>query len=394
LAAEIGKSLLENNTTLEHKYQTLQSEFHTHQQETNRHYQHKLTSNEIAIVTLETQNAELVKNYEATLESKEKISRQNINSQQKLTAQVNELYQSLEKAYEKIQEHETYRQEHLKKMILKENSLSTASLPQKTAHYNDEVAELSNQIEQMMNQNQQLLKAKEQIQHQLQGALLQLSHLQSQFSQVQQTKEQFDLLENKFHYQENHIQQLTCMIEEYRSNLSSDCPHQIPNLISDSTGHSSFSSSDEEDVEFDALPQHIKGATSLFSELESAFHKEKDQQQQVQTLGSSEQDLTAVVAVESPRKRYRKIKSSSSSKQQDLLYPSLKADASLIPPMAIYRTSSENFIKAKILPHKSNNFIQRIIQITFDGFIMIWRFFRFFIVVQLAMIIHLFSSKK
>lgn len=370
LAAEVGKSLLENNNLLQQQYHVLQNEFDTHQLESNRLFQDKLESNKNVIDSLESQNAELLKKYEATLESSEKISRQNNSSQQKLMDQVNELYQSLEQAYEKIQEHEDYRQDYLKKMIVKEISIVNTPTPSATEEFN----ELSHKIEHMMGQNQQLFKAKDQIQHQFQDTIFELEQLKSQFTQVQQTKEQISLLENKFQYQENHIHELTNLIEEYRLNLTNDCHSSMPGLMIES--HSHASSDDDDDYErFDTLPQHIKGQ-SLHSELQLAFDNDKNPHD----LRTFDQD--SMMLTESPKRKNRKRKS------KQAIYPSLKIDDSLI--ISAYH---KNIPTTNMVVHKPYGVVDRIVQAPYNSIYLVWRFMRFFIVIQLAMFIHLFSRK-
>lgn len=365
----MGKSLLENNSLLEQKYHVLQSEFDAHQQESSRLFQNKLESNETVIITLESQNAELLKKYEATLESSEKISRQNNLTQQKLMLQVNELYQSLEQAYEKIQEHEDYRQDYLKKMIIKEINIVNAPTVNGTVQFD----ELSHKIEHMMGQNQQLFKDRDQIQHQFQDTILELNQLKTQFSQVQQTKEHISLLQNKFQYQEHHIHELTSLIEEYRLNLTNDCHNAMPGLMTESVSHAS-SDDDDEYERFDTLPQHIKG-NSLYSEFQLAFGNDKNHHD----LRTFDQDSAMMVA-ETPRRKSRK-------RSRQVIYPSLKIDDTLITPA--YRKN----IPTPIVAHKPSGLVDRIVQVPFNSIYLVWRLFRFFIVIQLAMFIHLFSRK-
>lgn len=398
LAAEVGKTLLENNTLLEQKYHTLQNEFDLQNQRSTKQYQHRLQRNEDVITSLETQNAELLKKYEATLESKEKISRQNTSSQQKLTCQVNELYRSLELAYEKIQEHEDYRQDYMKKMNGRDNDIFEASrsvIPAMTNnHHYDYIEELSNKMEHMSNQNQELLKAKEHIEYQVKDAMTQLNGLQQQFSQVQQSKEQFNLLEHKFQHQENHIHQLTSLIEEYRLNLLSDCHHEtMPSLITESH----FSSDDDEEYyhdRFDALPQQIKG-NSLFSELQSAFNnnnKNEFDHHQHRHSRSLERDSMMLITAdyETSTKKTRSRKGSNNEKVL-CVYPDLKVDDSLIAPMKVYH---KKVARETRNDQKSKGLVYHVAQIPLNSFHLIWRFIRFFIVIQLAMVIHLLTSKK
>lgn len=418
MAAEVGKSLLESNTLLEEKYHTLQTEFQAHQQEASKHFQYRLASNEQTITALETQHAELLKKYEATLESKEKISRQNQSCQQKLTAQVNELYQSLERAHEKIQEQqeEGYhrRQEDCRNVSNGKKSCADAAVA--LSHHVDEydaTAELSTKIEHMMNQHQQLFQAKDQMQHQFQDALVQLHTLKSQLDQAEHTKvQQLNLLENKLQYQENHIQQLTSLIEEYKFDLSAGT--LPPSLIFSSSpahhieGGIHPSSSEDEEDEFDALPQHIQGATAtnLFSELQHAFQKEQQQQQGFYVEPDNHlfpEEAGVVLASPTTKKRYRKRRStittssrraSNQNHQKYNLYPALRIDDSLIAPMAVYRKKSFQCLTAVALQNHMSNISQCITRLPVDAFGMMWRFFRFFIVIQLAMLIHLFTRIK
>lgn len=375
LAAEVGKTLLESNTVLEKKYNHLQDEFNVHQQESNELYKHKLQDSQHTIHHLETQNAELLKKYEATLDSKEKISRQNVTSQQKLTLQVNELYQSLEQAYEKIQQYEDYRQDYVKKMVVKE--IDIVSNEDTTSDYN----ELSNKIDHMMGQNQQLFKAKDQIQNQFHDTIIELKELQSQFTHVQQTKDQMSQLEDRFKYQESHIHQLTGLIEEYRLNLTNDChiqQQQMPSLITSS-------SDEEEDDEDYRLPQHLmKNSNSLHSELQLASIT--NNKNKPRSLHFEQDNMIVVADVASPRRKHRK------SRQDLVIYPSLKIDDSLIVPVEPYR---KRFTKSTMMvQHQPTGMLNRIVQVPFDSFFLVWRFFRFFIVIQLAMFIHILSHKK
>ncbi|GAA5795288.1 hypothetical protein EDC94DRAFT_516725 [Helicostylum pulchrum] len=380
LAAEVGKTLLENNTVLEQKYNRLQDEFNVHQQESNELYKHKLQDTRHTIHHLETQNAELLKKYEATIDSKEKISRQNVTSQQKLTLQVNELYQSLEQAYEKIQQYEDYRQDYVKKMIVKEIDI-VSNDEDTTSDYN----ELSNKIDHMMGQNQQLFKAKDQIQNQFHDTIIELKELQSQFTHVQQTKDQMSRLEDRFKYQENHIHQLTGLIEEYRLNLTNDChiqQQQMPSLIT--------SSSDEEEEDEDyRLPQHLMKSNSLHSELQlaSATTTTTNNKNKPRSLHFEQDNMIVVADVASPRRKHRK------PRQDLVIYPSLKIDDSLIVPVEPYRKRFTN--STMMVQHQpTTGMLNRIVQVPFDSFYLVWRFFRFFIVIQLAMFIHILSHKK
>lgn len=388
---------------LEQKYNILQDEFNIHQQASDNHYKHKLENNQQTIHQLESQNAELLKKYEATLESNEKISRQNITSQQKLTFQVNELYQSLEQAYEKIQQHEDYRQEYLKKMIVKE--INFVNQTDNTTATNirsndDDYNELSFKIEQMMSQNQQLFKAKDQIQNQFHDTIIELKQLQSQFTHVQQTKEQISQLENQFKFQQNHIHQLTGLIEEYRLNLTNDCHQQIPSLIAENTSHPSSDEEEEEEEEVyhhhHHLPQNMMN-NSLYSELQMASSINSDNKNQhLRTLDFELNNSTMVVVadqpVSSPRRKQRTRKH---IKQDLVIYPSLKIDDSLIVPVESYRKQHQFQFNTTMVQHQpTHGMLNRIVQVPFDSFYLVWRFFRFFIVIQLAMFIHLLSNKK
>lgn len=390
--------MLENNTALEEKYSALQNEFHIHHQQSTEIYQHKLQTSEHVISNLEAQNAELLKKYEATVESKEKISRQNTSSQQKLTAQVNELYSSLEQAYKEIQDHEQYRENYLKKMAVKDiqqqqDASNDSSLFTNNA---DQFHEVTLKMDQMMHQNQELLKTKQNIEHQVQNALLQLNNLQAQFNQAQQSKERFHLLENKFQTQEAHIHQLTSLIEEHRLHMFNDYHRHyhetMPSLIAENASH--LSSDDDDD--FDVLPQNMKG-NSLYAELRSALPSDNYHHHKFDPLSRSlEQEQHQMMLIPSEERQIvkkqetQKRKNNSNSKKMVCIYPALRLDDSLIAPMTPYR---KNAVLHARKVHTSTTMVNQITQIPFHGMYLVWRFIRFFVVIQIAMFIHLFTKK-
>ncbi|CAO3619903.1 unnamed protein product [Mucor hiemalis] len=238
-------------------------------------------------------------------------------------------------------------------------------------------------MDQMMNQNQELLKSKQTIEHQIQTALLQLNNLQAQFNQAQQSKEQFHLLENKFQNQEAHIHQLTSLIEEHRSNLFINDFHEtMPSLIAEN-----LSSDDDDD--FDVLPRN----NSLYSELQSAFppadHNKFDplsrsleQGNQVMLIPTMEHQIV---------KKDAQKRKNSNSKKMLCIYPGLRLDDSLIAPITPYRKNAVVSHTRKV--ERSTSMVSQITQIPFKGMYLIWRFIRFFVVIQLAMFIHLFTKK-
>ncbi|KAI8985975.1 hypothetical protein BDB01DRAFT_834756 [Pilobolus umbonatus] len=450
LAAEVGKTLLENNEALAQKCDELQEQIddrdmivlpeHDEDDDQSAHLiDYKQDDQKSLIHSLENKNAELQHKYESTVEYNEKVKRQNLAAQRRLAKQIEDLQKALEEAYEKVQEQEAYRQECLNAMKLKKKQNEDKPSPSGAVEVS-----LSNQIDQMTMENHQLFKTKDQMESQYNEAIADLRYLHDQFGKIQQSKGVVHNLEERYEEQKNHIHELTSWLDEYRHDLSSHCdkrmvlrktrsnknPERIPTqnehysrqlmiqhrnrlqsnelpgisiqpAMNESISHSprsaipalinedtrEYSSSDESGDETE-LPVLYQNIPINDDDENSLFNQLKS------SLPSEEE------AVQYPLDRVMKIVPHNSPTNTALIrnpsyirsYPALRIDDSIIPPSI--KRPIDYHPQRRIKSNSNTTIIGHIINIPFNYFNYVWRCMRFIIVVHIAMLINVFFKKN
>ncbi|ORE02017.1 hypothetical protein BCV72DRAFT_235449, partial [Rhizopus microsporus var. microsporus] len=261
LAAEVGKTLLENNALLENQQRWLRDQVYNNQCSSDeKRYQ-------TMIGKLEQEHAELLDNYQTIVESNNSMKKNHKESEQKLMAQADALYKELEDAYGAIQKHEEERYSY-------QGSIQKLKMQQKemmSKQNSAEIDRLSAEVSQLTARNQALLQAKEETKRRFEETVNQLEQAKRQLTQMGKIKEQYDTLHKTFQHQTTHISQLKAWIKECQRESSKIL--QVPELMSDSL--KSYCSSDEDDFDHNEqmiqLHTHDLVPSSLFSELQSAI---------------------------------------------------------------------------------------------------------------------------
>jgi hypothetical protein len=223
LAAEIGKSLLENNLALKSNYEDLLSnapyptpsnsdsllkcEVFSEEDEDLR-YITMHSTREALIEMLEKKNQDLSEQLETVLLNQEKLDRSHTKKVCQLEQQVQFLQTHLDHATLKIQEMET-----AKKTLTKVDS--TPSVLQTSCCHDD----LCAKMEQLKREHDLVSQSKVLVEEKLIATLHDLRVLKEQFTQFQFTTQDHEQLREAFHAQSTHIKELTQTLEEYRSVL-------------------------------------------------------------------------------------------------------------------------------------------------------------------------------
>lgn len=249
LAAEIGKSLLENNIRLKSSYEDLlkqtqkscngaplptpSSSLATNLPEGNDSGIDESTdedyddddepalrfvpshrTREAMIEVLERKNVELTKRLETALEEKEAADKSNTKRVRKLEAEIETLKSNLEIATTKIHELEEMneRQRRLEAMH------STASVEASKAE-DSMIDELLNKIEKLELQNNLVSNSKQELETKLANTLNDLCKLKEQFEQFQFTQKDYEALQEAYERQFRHIAELNASVEDHRNVL-------------------------------------------------------------------------------------------------------------------------------------------------------------------------------
>lgn len=239
LAAEIGKSLLENNQLLKAKYEGLLDQvratsMHTPSPEeeygllktptSDRHTDEpdddegmrlisKQRAREAIIEALERKNREMQTALDRAFTESDATKRNHNRQAELLQRDIDSLRAHLDSAESKIQELEQKREHHIQEYHSPKKDKTVrndASQPE------EDLQRLSVQLAQLESDHAQLAAAKQAIETKLAGALADMDHLRHQYEQLQFTQEGHSALQAAYHRQFRHIEELTTSLEEHR----------------------------------------------------------------------------------------------------------------------------------------------------------------------------------
>ncbi|KAL7321119.1 hypothetical protein PS15m_000930 [Mucor circinelloides] len=287
LAAEIGKSLLENNMALKTNYDHLLSSYAPYptpsnssnsliklaeeEQEQDLKYVPS-TTREALVEMLEKKNQDLSCQLETVLSKQEKLDRSHTRKARQLENQVELLQTSLDHATTKIQEMEKTKRKTLTKDGITANqqqdeatnsAILTVNSNTAAAGCAGNCADLKLKMDQLKIENDHVNQAKAQIEKNLLDTLHDLRLLKQQFEDFQFTKHDHEQLQKAFDAQHLHINELKQSLEEHR--------HVLTKLRERGV----YLSAEEEDEEEETrkTSQDTMVRNSLLTELENAWSK-------------------------------------------------------------------------------------------------------------------------
>ena len=266
LAAEIGKSLLENNIQLKTSYEDLlqqtqksynstaaplptpsssmpvdfDSALETGSSDDEDDFYHyddedddddgemrfipSHRTREAMIEVLERKNIELSKRLETAIAEKEDSQRNNIKQSRKLEQEIENLKSNLEIASTKIQEleemnqrqHRLERSKSLQQILRQAAKNNGELLPEEQQQ---EMEELLGKIDQLEVENKTVSESKQELESKLADTLRDLRRLKEQFEQFQFTQSDYETLQVAYERQFRHIAELNESVEEHRGVL-------------------------------------------------------------------------------------------------------------------------------------------------------------------------------
>ncbi|KAI8337128.1 hypothetical protein BC941DRAFT_452742 [Chlamydoabsidia padenii] len=342
LAAEIGKSLLENNIAMKNRYEELlnntrstpmikasldtspitgggaalptpSSSVLTNNQQyesdsgiggsscDDDDYDENDTSNamrfvpsrstrEAMIEVLELKNTELNAHLETILEEQAHMDKSNTKKHRELEQEISALTNSLEIATSKIQE--------LEDMNKRANQRRSGD--SHTDSSNDDVdrqmmEDLLNQIDNLKTENDTTLQSKIDLETKLANTLQDLRKLKEQFDHFQFTKDDHEDLKAAYERQFRHIDELNASVEEHRTMLQKLKDRGIP---IHSTHNTPAPSCINGEYSLDSSASGFRN--TLLSELENEWIKQQQQQQQQQQPSTSADATSTKEFVSSP----------------------------------------------------------------------------------------------
>ncbi|KAM3584081.1 hypothetical protein VKS41_004048 [Umbelopsis sp. WA50703] len=242
LAAEIGKSLLDNNMQLKAKYEDLLHQLSMYQTQpsesapndapvypTNETETTDASSDEIRIIpskstrdaiidVLETKNAELLGRLESSLEEADNLQKNNKKVTRKLESEIASLKDDLNIAAQKIQELEQINREAAEKQRRTEaevqNSMTTPSAESYAL-----IGNMFEKVGKLEIENTSLQAAKLELEAKLSATFRDLRLLKDQFENFQFTQDDYDALQEAYNRQFDHIAQLNESLEDHRTML-------------------------------------------------------------------------------------------------------------------------------------------------------------------------------
>ncbi|KAI8141352.1 hypothetical protein BJV82DRAFT_518590 [Fennellomyces sp. T-0311] len=243
LAAEIGKSLLENNMCLKSRYEDLLEQVNQcnqslpspsiddgwdsangSQDDDDEQDAMRLISNQNArealIEALERKNAEMQNMLDNALNESAATGQANEKQIKKLHYEIELLRSNLDCAAQKIQELEDARNARQERA---RQSPGNYDDPSPLCNIDEDqlfAEELAEKMAQMRTENDQLVYAKQAIEQKLETALVDLNNLRDQFHQFQFTQQGYDNLQEAYQRQFKHIEELNTSLEEHRTILS------------------------------------------------------------------------------------------------------------------------------------------------------------------------------
>lgn len=260
LAAEIGKSLLENNIAMKNKYEELlnntrstspsnsvltaqgvaalptpsssiltngrqqgsESGIESYEDQEadddiygTMRFVPSQSTREAMIEALEIKNSELNKHLESILEEQATMDKSNTKKHHQLEQEITMLNSSLDMATTKIQELE----EMNKRSNGKRRPGNVQHTPSDDNVDRQLIDDLLDQIDQLKTQNDTTVQSKQDLENKLANTLQDLRRLKEQFEQFQFTKDDHEDLKAAYERQFKHIDELNASVEEHRSML-------------------------------------------------------------------------------------------------------------------------------------------------------------------------------
>ncbi|KAF7723364.1 hypothetical protein EC973_002063 [Apophysomyces ossiformis] len=225
LAAEIGRSLLDNNRILKSKYENLLDQVRQYQIEANADggdetSSMRLISNQKAreaiIESLERKNSETQKLLDNAIQANEVMAHTNDRKTRKLEHEISLLRGNLDIAAEKIQELEEARQQLQERCRRSDER----EVEQQQTEDKAMLRDLTERLTLLKSENETLMTTKRTVEERLASALRDLSALRKQFEQFEFTRKGYDSLQEAYERQFLHISELNASLEEHRHVLS------------------------------------------------------------------------------------------------------------------------------------------------------------------------------
>ncbi|KAI7876505.1 uncharacterized protein EV154DRAFT_526020 [Mucor mucedo] len=288
LAAEIGRSLLENNKALKSNYEDLLNTPYPTPTNSSSLIETKIDdekmtgeayeyvpanrTREAMLEILEYQNSDLSQQLETALLKQENLDRKNSKKARQLEMEVKFLQTSLDHATQKIQELEEARIR--KTLTYKDGNTVDETNQQKWIDENC----VSKQVDLLKAENDQLSQAKTEMEKKLCASLNELHLLQQQYEQFQFTTKDYEKLKQAFETQNIHIQELKSSLEEHR---------HIVSKLRDRGIYIPSSSSTTSSETHKRKVHHDTNKNNLLTELENAWFKHQSPPRSRQTSISS-----------------------------------------------------------------------------------------------------------
>ncbi|KAI8144638.1 hypothetical protein BJV82DRAFT_513247 [Fennellomyces sp. T-0311] len=249
LAAEIGKSLLENNIRLKTSYEdllqqtqrscaplptpsssmlvdidsaleTCSSDEDDEDDDEDMRFIPSHRTREAMIEVLERKNIELSKRLEVAMAEKDDAARHNMKRNRKLEAEIETLKSNLDIASSKIQELEEMNQRQNRLERKSQQALSATATNYIDPEVNQaEMEELLGRIDQLRLENKTVSESKSELENKLAETLKDLRNLKQQFEHFQFTQTDYETLQEAYERQFKHIAELNESVEEHRSVL-------------------------------------------------------------------------------------------------------------------------------------------------------------------------------
>ncbi|KAL0085276.1 hypothetical protein J3Q64DRAFT_1809822 [Phycomyces blakesleeanus] len=239
LAAEIGKSLLENNLRLKSSYEnllnhtrsippttlplptpnpSLTTDYENHDED--RPFIPSRSTREAMIEVLEKKNVELSRRLDAATSEHERHGRNESKKQRRLEAEIKLLRSNLEIASNKIQELEDMnaRQQHQqqqrqqRQQVVKEEQEDSME---------EVVEEMLIKLDVLQDEHEEITQAKAQVEAKLTSTLKDLRKLKEQFETFQFTQKDYSVLCEAYDRQFDHIEELNKSLEDHKQVLQS-----------------------------------------------------------------------------------------------------------------------------------------------------------------------------
>ncbi|ORX44026.1 hypothetical protein DM01DRAFT_1364821 [Hesseltinella vesiculosa] len=263
LAAEIGKSLLENNIAMKQRYEQLLThsraplpdalptpssslltshtadddaslqEFNSDQDDEDDDdtmgFVSSQSTREAMIEVLESRNKELTAQLDSLMDEQSVMNKNKVRQHRALEDEIQHLTSTLDMATHKIQELEAMngRSHPLDRSKKRTDAGRTRASPNSSSARSydtdddddDDVDTLLTKIDRLQSENNLASKSKQELETKLASTLQDLCQLKSQFDQFQFTRDDHEQLKTAYERQFRHIDELNATVEEHRSLL-------------------------------------------------------------------------------------------------------------------------------------------------------------------------------